>query len=145
MSIGRSPFLLLAPEFWLLDSAFSAHFLLRERPCERVRWIVRIRCQRLAIVFQGVRLIAQLLVGLSDHHQNERIVLVGLLKIRQRCLEIASIERDVTQQIRKERRLLRIAAIVEDGLRGFHMLPGFRFVPTPGRDARLRVFPAEIP
>src|SRR5258708_1983966 len=72
-------------------------------------------------------------------------MLVGFLQFRDRGLVVSRIKRNITSEIRIELRLLGIVGLVELRLSGGNVLPRFVGLAPAGRNAGLRVFPAEQP
>ena len=101
--------------------------------------------QRFAVVLRGVRLVARLLVGLTQQRQNQRIALVRFLQIRDGGLVVAGIKRYVAGQIRIKAGLVGIVRFVESNFGGGYVLAGFVGFAAAGGDAGLRVLPAEQP
>ena len=99
----------------------------------------------LAVVLHGLRLVAGFFVGLRQQDQDEGIALVGLLQVGDGGLGVAEIEGDVSLKVGEERRLLRVGALVEDGLGGGDVLLGVGALAAAGGDAGLGVLPAEVP
>ena len=62
--------------------------------------------------------VAELLVGLRDQAEHERIGQIALRQLVDRPLVVLREERDVSEQVRVERPLVLVAAPVEQGLRG---------------------------
>ena len=94
-------------------------------------------CRRsLAVVLQGLLLVAQLFIGLSNHACDERIVLVRFEKLLELRLILARIKRNIALQVRKELCLLRVGSLVKDVPRSSNVLSSFGLIPTSGSDAR---------
>src|SRR4029077_12499553 len=127
-----------------LMSEFGEPFL-GERNGVGGRGIVGGSRRGFAVKLQRLVLISQFFIGLGRQAFDERVVLVGLQKFLERRFVVSRIVIDIPFQIRKECRLLGVAAFIEDRFGGGDVLLRFLWIAAAGGDARLRVFPAEIP
>ena len=106
---------------------------------------MHVALEDLLVALAGMRLVAELFVGLREQTECQRILLVGQFQLLDRGGVVAGVESHVSGDVRIKDRLIRIVAFIDERLAGRQML--FRLVPlsSPGRDTRLGCFPAKLP
>src|SRR5664279_5969911 len=72
---------------------------LGQRPGKRVGRTMRVDGQDFAVTVQRLRPISRFLVGLRQQTQYEWVLLIALLQLRNRCLVVAEVERDITAKV----------------------------------------------
>src|SRR5579863_2175209 len=126
-------------------STVPCQLLLRQRPRERIRWIVRTRGENSTVILHRLSSVTRLLIRFSEESQNQWIALIGFLKIGDRRPVIANVKSDVTGQIGKEAGLIGIMSLVESGLRGGYVFLCFVSLAAASRDASLGILPPKKP